>query len=204
MAAAIERAADSTAIVVSGGSTPLECLQQLSRVNLQWRDVRVFLSDERWVSSQHESSNEKMVRRELLQGAATAAELVPVFREQMLPSERCSELQRELPEYSFAISMLGMGTDGHFASLFSDAGNIDIGLDELSSDFYVPIETSGSPHVRVSMTLSALVNSAEILLLIFGDEKRAVLEQARSGDASLPVTALMQNATSPIHVVWAP
>ncbi len=207
ISAAVESAIEESGfsnVVVSGGSTPLDCFRQLSNKDLDWQNVMFFLSDERWVASNHDSSNEKMVRSELLNEGAVGAGLLPVFEEHSSLQSRCAELQSELPDRGFTISMLGMGTDGHFASLFGDAENLDTGLDSLSSAFYIPIETAGSPHPRVSMTLSALLTSNQILLLIFGDEKRAVFERAKAGDETLPIAALLRNASIPVHVVWAP
>ncbi len=207
IAAAIESAIDesgSSNVVVSGGTTPLDCFRNLASKDLHWQDVMFFLSDERWVANDHDSSNEKMVRNELLNEGAAEAGLLPIFEQQSSPQERCAKLQSELPDRGFTVSMLGMGTDGHFASLFGDAENLDTGLDSLSSAFYIPVETAGSPHPRVSMTLSALLGSDQILLLFFGEEKRAVFERAKAGDESLPIATLLRNASIPVHVVWAP
>ena len=100
--------------------------------------------------------------------------------------------------------MVGMGTDGHFASLFPDADSLQVGLDPDSKRFYLPIRTTASPHPRMSMTLSALLKSDEIVLLIFGKDKLAVYEQAEAGDKTYPVAALIAQRDVPVSLYWAP
>ena len=104
----------------------------------------------------------------------------------------------------FACSLLGMGADGHFASLFPDAENLGEGLDLESSRMCLPVQTEASPYPRVSLTLSALSRSDEIVLLFFGEEKRRVFEKAKSGNARYPVTRLLRQKRAPVYTYWAP
>lgn len=192
-------------IVVSGGKTPAACFAELAKADLEWARINVLLSDERWVPTDYEASNEKLLRDKLLVGPAAEAHFVPMYVEGKTVEARVAELNEEgvrlLP---FACAMLGMGTDGHFASLFPDADNLDLGLDVESRQFSVPVSTAASPHQRLSLTLAALSRSDEIVLLIFGDEKRRVLERARTAPDLLPVSAMLWQKRAPVRMYWAP
>jgi len=206
--AALTRRLDAqgaASLVVSGGTTPAACFAELANTPLDWSHVTVVLSDERWVAPDHDDSNEKFVRDTLLAGAAREATLQPVFRSGMTPEDRCLQLNDELrlAPFPFACALLGMGEDGHFASLFPDARNLEDGLAADSRLLCVPIVTSASPHPRVSLTLTALSRSDEIVLLIFGDAKRAVYDAAKRSD-DFPVSRLLKQKRAPVHVCWAP
>ncbi len=202
MAESLERDEQAT-VVLSGGTTPAECFDILSRKPLAWDRVQLAMSDERWVPNDHDDSNEKLLREKLQRNAASAASILSIYQGDLSVDERCDSLQKQLPANSFACSLLGMGTDGHFASLFPDADNLQVGLDRASTRFYLPVRTTASPHPRVSMTLAALLRSNEILLLFYGEKKRAIFERAKAGDASLPVSALLEQHDVPVTCYWA-
>lgn len=193
-------------VVVSGGTTPAGVFKALSTTSLPWTDVHVILSDERWVPPGHEDSNERLVRDTLLTGEAQGATLLPVYKAGETIDERCGELNDELrlAPFPFACALLGMGEDGHFASLFPDAENLADGLDVDSQRLCIPVTTAASPYRRVSLTLSALSRSDEILLLIFGDRKRAVYEAAKTSANGHPVSHLLKQKRAPVHLYWAP
>jgi 6-phosphogluconolactonase len=191
-------------IVVSGGTTPAQCFDILSQEELAWKRVRLAMSDERWVPATHEDSNEKLIRETLRRNAAKQASILSIYQGDLSVDERCDSLQKQRPRQKFACALLGMGADGHFASLFPDADNLPIGLDKETTRFYLPVRTEASPHPRVSMTLAALLRSNAILLLFFGDEKRAVLDKAMAGDSSLPISALLEQQQTPVALYWAP
>ncbi|ANO50134.1 6-phosphogluconolactonase [Woeseia oceani] len=207
--AALERRLASGAeasLVISGGTTPGRCLSELSTASLDWNRVHAVLSDERWVATDSDDSNEKLARELLLRNAAAAARLHGVFRADMSVDERARRLDRELrlQPLPFACALLGMGTDGHFASLFPDADNLASGLDPDSPLLCIPVRTKASPHARISLTLSALSRSDEIVLLIFGAEKRDVLRAAKQSATALPVSRLLLQKRAPVNIYWAP
>jgi 6-phosphogluconolactonase len=104
----------------------------------------------------------------------------------------------------FSAVLLGMGEDGHFASLFPDFEGLQQALDPRSNTVCTLVETAGSPYRRISLTLAALLSSVHIVLLIFGDAKRGVFETAMRGGSALPVEALLRETRVPLTVVWAP
>lgn len=195
---------NQASFVVGGGSTPARCFEYLSVQALAWTNIQVVLTDERWVSNNHEDSNERLVRETLLQDEAMAGSVLSVYQSNLSADERCDSLQAELEGTRFAIVMVGMGTDGHFASLFPDADSLEAGLNPDSRRYYIPVRTSASPHPRVSMTLGAMLHSTEILLLFFGEEKLAVYEQAKAGNKNFPIAALLEQQAVPVVLYWAP
>jgi 6-phosphogluconolactonase len=176
----------------------------LSAYELEWQDVRVVLTDERWVPSDHEDSNERLVRETLLQDKASGGNVLSLYQSDLSVDERCDSLQTELKGTQFAAALVGMGADGHFASLFPDAAGLKTGLKTQNRLFYMPVRTAASPYPRISMTLGALLQSDEILLLFFGDEKLAVYEKAKAGDTSYPIAALLEQQVVPVNLYWAP
>lgn len=191
-------------MVVSGGTSPQQCLAALGGKPLDWQRVQIALSDERWLPPDHEDSNEKMVREFLLIEKAASADLLSVYAEGVTPEERCEELQDPLPELPFSCSLIGIGADGHFASLFPDAEELEAGLDVDSGRLYLPVTTIASPYPRISMTLAGISRSDEIILLFFGDEKLNVYEQAKSSADSFPLSRLLRQKRAPVVVIWAP
>ena len=193
-------------LVVSGGTTPGRCLEELAHSDADWDRVHVLLSDERWVPADDDSSNEKLVRETLLVNGAASARLQPAYAEDEEVAERCITLDAEIRTlpFPFACSLLGMGADGHFASLFPDAENLSDGLDVDSGKLCIAVKTAASPHPRISLTLAALSRSDEIVLLFFGEDKRDVYYDAMKRESALPVARLLRQKRAPVHVYWAP
>lgn len=196
----------AASLVVSGGTSPVHCFETLAHMDIDWSRVGVIPSDDRWVPSEHDDSNEKLVRSKLLVNGAASAEILPFFSADETIEERAAALNQEIrfAPFPFACSLLGMGTDGHFASLFPDADNLETGLDLESQILCLPIQTEASPYPRISLTLAALSRSDEIVLLFFGDEKRKIYDKAKAGNARYPVTRLLRQKRAPVNAYWAP
>jgi len=196
----------SASLVVSGGTTPVRCFADLGTRDIDWPRVGVLASDDRWVPADHDDSNEKLIRENLLVGTAAAADFMPYYSPDQTIQDRCEELDTSIlsAPFPFACALLGMGADGHFASLFPDADNLATGLDLESTTLCLPIRTQASPHLRVSLSLAALSQSDDIVLLFFGDDKRAVYEAAKNGDKRYPVSRLLLQERTPVHIYWAP
>ena len=199
-------AQSGASVVVSGGTTPDRCFDLLSEKPLDWRRTQIVLSDERWVPPDDDASNERLVRDALLKGEAVPAKLLSVFSMTTGIQARCDEIDQQirLGPFPFACSLLGMGEDGHFASLFPDAENLEEGVDVDGEQLCIPVSTKASPHPRVSLTLAALARSDAIVLLMFGDNKLEVYEQAKRKGSKLPVAHLLKQKKAPVHVYWAP
>jgi 6-phosphogluconolactonase len=197
---------DRASVVLSGGSSPIRTIELLAAAALPWERITVTLSDERWVSPEHEDSNERMVREHLLVDDAAAAGFLSLYAPDETPESQADVLDQALRllPIPFACSLLGMGEDGHFASLFPDAANLDEGVDVDSTHLAIPVRTAASPHPRISLSLSALSRSDTIVLLIFGEKKLAVFEEAVEQPESFPVGHLLRQKRAPVKVVWAP
>lgn len=193
-------------LVVSGGSTPGPCFDLLSMESLDWPRVTVVPSDERWVAADHPASNEGLIRKRLLKGNAASGRVLPFFRAGIDAALAPRQIEQDFARVRqpFSATLLGMGEDGHFASLFPDYDGLQKALDPGSKAACVLVQTAVSPHLRISLTLSALINSQYIVLLIFGEAKRLVFEAAKAGDCKYPIEALLQHCRKPLTVVWAP
>lgn len=192
-------------LVVSGGSTPKDCFALLANTNLAWDKVRILMSDERCVASGHAASNEGMIRRSLQKNRAASAELVPIYKQELSAAEQCRALAGIIDtlRLPFSVALLGMGEDGHFASLFPDFDRLDEGLDIDDKHRCLPVETAASLHPRVTLTLSTLLRSREILLLFFGQAKRDIFEKAKSPYSNYPIARLLRQDRTPVHAIWA-
>ena len=195
-----------TSLVVSGGSTPGPCFEQLSSESLEWSRVTIVPSDERWVPASDPDSNEGLIRRQLLQGQAGQAKVLSLFRKGIKAEQAPRVIEQDLRtlQRPFSASLLGMGEDGHFASMFPDFMGLPQALDPGGKAQCVMVQTAGSPHQRISLTLSALLDSVAIVLLIFGESKRAVFESANAGGSGYPVESLLSHTTCPLTVIWSP
>ncbi|MFB4371268.1 MULTISPECIES: 6-phosphogluconolactonase [unclassified Pseudomonas] len=207
VAGALRDAIDSrgqATLVVSGGRSPIAFFKALSQQTLPWNKVLVSLADERWVPTSHEDSNEALVRRHLLQGPAAEAQLLGLYQS-AASLEQAAELAeqalRDLP--GIDVLILGMGTDGHTASLFPDSPNLDEALSEDCSRRCLPMLAPSVPHQRLTLTLPLLRAARLPLLSIEGPGKLAVLEQALQQDnhKNMPISAFLR---APLEIYWCP
>lgn len=208
VAASLANAIDQrgrASLVVSGGTTPADFLEQLRAQSVPWSKVTVTLTDERWVPAGHPRSNEAMVREKLLRGTAAAAELVGLTTDHDRPEEAEETLSRRIAEIvrPFDVVVLGMGTDGHFASLFPDSPAVENGLEAPPETLCVAVHPAGQ-EPRISLTLPAIQGAIRVILLIAGSEKWRVWEEARERSRRrLPIDWLLRD-TPALEAHWAP
>jgi len=194
--------------VASGGSTPGPLYDRLRESDLDWSKLWVTLSDERWVPQDHADSNAGMLSQRLLTGAANTAELVSLYTGAPTAAEGAAAAEARLAEIPrpFDVMLLGMGEDGHTASLFPGTDGLEEALapDGKASVRAFTLPATGAQ--RMSMTLSALCDSREILLLIAGAAKRRVLDAALAEGpvTAMPVRAVLRQDRTPVAVYWAP
>lgn len=193
-------------LVVSGGSTPGPCFDELSGMALDWSKVVVIPSDERWVPADHPDSNERLIRERLLHDQAAPGGFLPLFHKGVAADEAPALIDRSLARIASPLGcvLLGMGEDGHFASLFPDFDGLGPALDPGGEKLSLVVKTAGSPHVRISLSLAGLLTTRQIVLLMFGQSKREVFEAAVQGGSDYPVESLLRHTTSPLTVIWAP
>lgn len=200
-------------MLVSGGSTPAPLYRQLSQQPLAWQQITVALVDERWVDSNHSGSNQAFISNTLLQEQAAAANFVAMKttdKTAQLGKAGCEKNYKNLPR-PFDLTILGMGPDGHTASLFPDAEGIEAALDinhqELIAAIMAkPSEVTGELIERISLSLYGLLQSRQLHLLITGEEKLEVYKEALASDNFnlTPISAVLSQTAVPVHVYWAP
>jgi len=193
-------------LVATGGRSPGAIYDRLSRAPLDWARVTVTLSDERCVPPQAPESNAKLLNDRLFQGAAREAAFTPLFHPGEEPDAAARRAEPQVGALTpFDAVLLGMGEDGHVASLIPGApilpAAMDLNGERLAMGF--PAGWGSPPLARVTLTLAALLRSREILILTSGDEKRRVLDAAFAG-ADLPVTAILAQDRAPVRVLWSP
>jgi 6-phosphogluconolactonase len=190
-------------LALAGGTTPSDIYRSLSGQALDWSRVAVTLTDERWVDAESADSNARLVGETLLQGAAASARFVPLKAAHALNSESAARTASAVLDELRPLDavLLGMGADGHFASLFPGSPALERGLDPAApAVIAVPAGTPAPVQPRLSLTLPALADAGLLLLAIRGDEKLEVFESAEA--EGLPIAALVRAA--PVQVYWAP
>jgi len=184
--------AEST-FIVSGGSSPVQIFKDLSAMEAKWSDINISLVDDRVVDINHEDSNEKLVKELLIKDKAKDASFISICNQ---PNDLLT-LKRP-----FNVMLLGMGEDGHFASLFPKLIQTNPEYFDLKSEpeiFFT--DPMGSPcHKRASMNLSMILESKNIFLLVSSEKKLEVLNQAKS-DKSLPLFYLLNQKKTEIKII---
>jgi len=196
----------TASLVVSGGNTPRPLLETLSQRLLPWHKITITLADERWVGLSSDASNEAMIRKSLLQGPAAEATFIPLKNSAETASdgqEMCQETFAGLTE-PFDIVILGMGDDGHTASLFP--GVSGSALDSNSIALCESIIPPDAPHERMTLTARALLNSRKLILHIVGAGKWQVYQNALAeGPADkMPIRIVLHQDEVPVDVYWGP
>jgi len=215
---------------VSGGKSPIALFEALRVQDIDWAKVRVSLVDERCVPNNHPNSNALLVKSHLLQGLAAQAQLVPMVStdtnhtHELKPSGATNPtkvplLSPVVQAESAAVALLaagtadvlvlGMGADGHTASLFPDAPNLQDALDTRNPKACVAIELAhppaNAPYARVTQTLSQILSARHIVLPLSGADKRNTLQKAWSkADPHCPVSYVLHQTQTPISIWLTP
>jgi 6-phosphogluconolactonase len=184
-------------LVATGGRAPGPVYDRLTTAPIDWARVVVTLSDERCVAADDPQSNARLVRERLLVGDAAKGHLIPLW-----PKPEAAALAALQP---FDAVMLGMGEDGHIASLLPGDPALARHLDPTGEALLaeVPPGLGAPPLPRITLTLKALLAARAIFLLIAGPTKREVIDRALAGE-DLPVRALLTQDDVPVRVLWSP
>jgi 6-phosphogluconolactonase len=191
----------TAALAVSGGRTPAGFFRALSALDVDWAKVTITLADERCVGEDSPHSNARSVRTHLLQGAAAAATFLPLYA----PNESIDALNTWLAVLpaQFDAVVLGMGEDGHTASIFPDSPQRDAAL--LDPHAPIALAVQGKEPVTARITLSAhrLLATRSLILHITGDTKWTVLGQAlQASTPALPISHFLHAENTKKHVFW--
>jgi 6-phosphogluconolactonase len=207
LTAAIERRGIAS-LLVSGGRTPAPLFRALGVQPIDWSRVCVALADERWVEPTDPQSNERLVRETLLQARAAAARFIGLKNAAPSPdmgAVAAWETFARIPR-PFDTVLLGLGDDGHTASLFPGSPNLARALDTAAVAGCVGMWAPSPPQARMSLNLSALLDARRIGLLIQGEDKWRTLERALGEGPveTMPVRAVLRQQRAPLEVLWAP
>lgn len=207
---AVLRQQYSASLAVPGGTTPRAFLRALGQEELDWPRVRVTLTDERWVPADHPDSNERLVREELFAGGAGGAggaSWIGLYTGDAEPQTALPACERRIaPLLPFDVVVLGMGEDGHFASLFPGQPDLARSLDPAGERTCGVARAPGTGAVRLSLLAPALLSARRSYLLIAGERKLGVYRRALEGAQSLelPVAAVLHGSAARVRVYWAP
>lgn len=194
-------------LLVSGGSTPAPVYRALAKQPFDWAKVEVALVDERWLQAGDPDSNAHLIRETLLTDHAAAAH----FQAMIMSSGNLHEAVRAANDAAApsSVALIGMGPDGHTASLFPRMRGL---AEALASDAdYVEVDASGCSGAgpwthRISLTPAGLAKAAVRLLLIRGEHKRALVGRALADadPVELPIRAVFALPGAPLQIHWCP
>ncbi len=194
-------------IGLSGGSTPKEFLRHLSNQELDWSRVTITLCDDRWVPPTSDRSNEHLLRETLLRNKAAKATFAPLYIDVPDPESALANVQANAAKLKlpFDVIVLGMGSDGHTASLFPGGDHLTEASDPQSTARVLPMRAPDAPEPRITLTLAAIIDTRALYLHIEGADKRAVFDKAMtSDDSSAPIRNVLKASHVTPIVYWCP
>jgi 6-phosphogluconolactonase len=195
-------------LVVSGGRSPVRLFELLRAQPLDWDHVCVALADERWVSPDDPASNERLVRDVLLKDRAASARFLGLKNGAPTPDLGAVSAWQTFARVPrpFDAVILGMGDDGHTASLFPSSPNLPRALNPAAVAGCVGMWALVAPHPRLSLNLTALLDSRRIVVLISGESKwRTFAAACAPGPVEdMPIRAVLRQSRTPVDVLWSP
>jgi len=194
-------------IAVSGGSTPKGFFNVLSNKDIDWKKVTITLADERWVDINDDASNTRLVHENLLKNNAAAAKFFHLKQGEILCEETLADLNLAANSSLLPLDVLilGMGEDGHTASLFPCSEQIKQGLDISNANALMKVEPKTAPHQRITFSFAALKQSQNTFLHVCGESKKQVLDKAfaTTDIFEMPIRAFLQDENIDTQVFWA-
>lgn len=167
-------------LLVSGGSTPKGLFQKLSEGQIDWPKVKISLVDERFLPENHPDQNGTMVKQFLLQNKALAGSFIPLVYDSnsyVLNKNLATSAIKAIKK-PFTVVVLGMGADGHTASLFPESPQLKDAMDFDCEDDLMVIDPITAPYQRITFTRKALLNTKRLFLHAYGDDKQQILTSA--------------------------
>lgn len=183
----VVRANSAPLVAVPGGSTPVAIFEELAARGLDWAGTTLMLGDDRLVPRDHEASNQAKLETAF---ANSGAEILALEEDMRVPQ--------------LDLLWLGMGTDGHVASLFPE-----MICDDRPGALVIRTEPHPlppeAPFPRLSMNMEALTTSPkETIIVIRGEEKKAMIEEAMRGESDLPIARLLRGSRARVTIYWSP
>lgn len=195
-----------SSMLLAGGNTPGPLYEHLSKQHFPWDRVWVAPTDERWVAPTHEDSNEKLIRGTLIKNEASKIQYMSLKSKADNPVRGQIEIENKLKELPWPpeVVLLGMGEDGHVASLFPGLPDTRDAMSIENTQRCHPVRREGDDVARISITLNTLLNSKRIFLLCYGEKKLKVIEKSAKEKTELfPVSHLLCQDAVPVTLYWA-
>jgi 6-phosphogluconolactonase len=192
-----------TTLAVSGGTSPRPFLQTLSAQPFDWQRIAVTLVDDRWVPDTDDASNARLARETLLQNAARDARFLPLVDTTQSLEAHIAALNQDVANgtrHRPDVAVLGMGEDGHTASIFADASEWEHAI--TTAEPFVAVHPGAAPHARVSWSMSALKKVDRLFLLIAGQKKLDVLNAAVAAPQKNAISTLANDKGVRLDVYW--
>ena len=181
----------NASIAVPGGTSPIKIFNELSKQKLDWSKVQITLVDDRLVDPDNDHSNQKLINDYLLKNEAKKSKFIPLNK---------NLNKGENFKFPLDVCLLGIGNDGHFASLFPNMINNTNMLDPKSKLSIDEVKANGNPFVpRISMNLPLILSSNLIILLIKGKFKQEVLREAYN-NKNIPLYYLLKHRINNFHI----
>ncbi len=191
---------ETITIALSGGKSPIPMLEKLSTIDLDFSKITFTLVDERIVDVQHQDSNENLIRTYLLKNKASNANFIGLSGNAS-SGQLISQANAAIKHIDLAV--LGMGEDGHTASIFPECSELHDALDLSNKNTYILTTPLSAKYTRISLTLAALIQIPHLLLSITGNTKLNVLKEAILGDnLNYPISYILSRKPS-TKIFWA-
>ncbi|WP_423186416.1 6-phosphogluconolactonase [Alishewanella sp. d11] len=197
---------DAAYLVVSGGRTPQALFKTLAATPLAWEKVTILLADDRYLPIDSEQSNERLVKATLLQEFAAKATFVSLYAPADDAFAAIPEILARVEALPcFDAVILGMGEDGHTASLFPCSAQLSLGLSD-TAPVVLATEPTTAPFQRISLSKARLMHSRHIFLHLVGENKFPVLQQAleNTDPMHMPISAFLHHPALCVDVMYSP
>jgi len=192
-------------MAVSGGSTPVPLFKELSILSLDWSKVDLTLVDDRWVEPKSDDSNELLVRTHLIKNNASKVNFIPLKNGSGTAKDGQKQSEALLRNFTlpFDVIVLGMGSDGHTASLFPCSDELSDGMDLNNPNCLISTSPKTAPYERLSLTAKIIVDAKNTFLHLNGSSKLHTLESAMDykDSSKMPIYAFLENGLS---IYWSP
>ncbi|NID16661.1 6-phosphogluconolactonase [Luteibacter yeojuensis] len=201
------KARGKATVAVSGGGTPKLMFAVLAQQEIDWSKVTVTLVDERWVDTDSDRSNARMVAEHLFHHESHTAQFVPLFdrahKDNVDGALADVGARIDALGLPFDVVLLGMGSDGHTASFFPGGDNLAKALDPDGKDTVVSMRADGAGEPRITLSLPRVLDTRALYLHIEGDDKKQVLQNALDG-GDAPIAKVLTQERVPLDIYWAP
>lgn len=201
------KARGKATLAVSGGGTPKMMFAVLAEQEIDWSKVTVTLVDERWVDTDSDRSNAKLVADHLLHHEAHVATFLPLFdrahKDDVDAALADVGARIDALGLPFDALILGMGPDGHTASFFPGGDHLAEAIDPHGTKTVLSMRAGGAGEPRITLTLPKVLDTRTLYLHIEGADKKDVLAKAEAGE-DFPIRAVLTQDRVPLDVYWAP